>query len=269
LTEQVDKADFAILVMTPDDITESRGQENVSPRDNVVFELGLFTGKLGIERCYCVHPDVPGLKFPSDLLGISTARYRPEHPHGLTSAVGAACDKVRRRMRELGIRSTETDVAEFCSRIAGFWWEYITPVNISSLGFLEFIPDGIGSVRIKAEAHRDDGSRAADWWTEGCAVNAPDRKLLYVWKGRYMHSPDRAFEGYGDFSFNESSGPFMRGHGFFAEMDVAELAKTGKRVGKVARCSDADVKIMHSANREQINQLVQHRLVEARGFPAN
>jgi predicted nucleotide-binding protein len=30
-------SDFAVLVWTPDDVTESRGQESVSPRDNVVL----------------------------------------------------------------------------------------------------------------------------------------------------------------------------------------------------------------------------------------
>jgi hypothetical protein len=115
-------------------------------------------------------------------------------------------------------------------------------------------------LRIVGEAHRADGSRAADWWTDGCAVNPPDRKLLYVWKGRYIHAPDRLFEGFGDFSFNDSDGQFLRGHGFFAEMDATDLRKTRKRAGKISRCSQAEVEVMHSGNREKINLLIQEKL---------
>src|SRR5687767_5344141 len=46
--------DFAILVLTPDDLTVSRGQESQSPRDNVVFELGLFIGAIGRNRVFMV-----------------------------------------------------------------------------------------------------------------------------------------------------------------------------------------------------------------------
>ncbi|MFB4370682.1 MULTISPECIES: TIR domain-containing protein [unclassified Pseudomonas] len=39
--------DFAIFIFTPDDITNIRNNERNVTRDNVVFELGLFTGSLG------------------------------------------------------------------------------------------------------------------------------------------------------------------------------------------------------------------------------
>src|SRR4051812_61315 len=52
LAQELDKVDFAVLVLTEDDITISRNEKTVSPRDNVLFELGLFMGKLGKDRCY-------------------------------------------------------------------------------------------------------------------------------------------------------------------------------------------------------------------------
>ena len=39
--------DFAVLVKLPDDVTTSRDNTLASPRDNVIFELRLFMGKLG------------------------------------------------------------------------------------------------------------------------------------------------------------------------------------------------------------------------------
>src|SRR6185436_18019421 len=76
LEEVSREADAAVLVFTPDDITKSREAEKLAPRDNVVFELGLFTGSIGRERCILVHEDKPKLKLPTDLLGVNTATFR-------------------------------------------------------------------------------------------------------------------------------------------------------------------------------------------------
>ena len=46
------KTDFAVLVLTPDDITLSRGTTIASPRDNAIFELGLFMGTNGRNRTF-------------------------------------------------------------------------------------------------------------------------------------------------------------------------------------------------------------------------
>ena len=49
--------------------------DQASPRDNVVFEAGLFGGALGIRRTFILHAD--GSKLPSDLLGLTSVRYDP------------------------------------------------------------------------------------------------------------------------------------------------------------------------------------------------
>lgn len=102
LQRQAELADFAVFLATPDDKTSSRGREAMSPRDNVIFELGLFSGSLGAGRCYCVQPESVAVKLPSDVLGITTAHFRPDHQAGLASAVGAACGEIRKRVKELG-----------------------------------------------------------------------------------------------------------------------------------------------------------------------
>src|SRR5258708_21849425 len=43
--------DFGILLGTTDDKVEYRGKAALQPRDNVLFELGLFIGRLGISKC--------------------------------------------------------------------------------------------------------------------------------------------------------------------------------------------------------------------------
>jgi predicted nucleotide-binding protein len=55
LEEVLEQADFAAVVLTADDQTEVRKQSVKLPRDNVNFELGLFIGGLGRERCFFFH----------------------------------------------------------------------------------------------------------------------------------------------------------------------------------------------------------------------
>lgn len=109
LIAQASTADFAILVLSPDDSVESRDIRLQAPRDNVVFELGLFIGALGKNRTYMVQPDGVDLKLPSDLAGITQVRYRRTRSDGdLDSALLPAALKIRDQMREVGIRQ-ETD----------------------------------------------------------------------------------------------------------------------------------------------------------------
>ena len=56
LIQEANSADFAIFILSPDDVTKSRLVEETSPRDNVVFESGLFMGILGRERVFLVAP---------------------------------------------------------------------------------------------------------------------------------------------------------------------------------------------------------------------
>lgn len=70
LVEQAKSCDFAILVLTPDDWVKSRGKLKIAPRDNVIFELGLFMGAIGRSRTYLL-TTTNTMKLPSDLDGIT------------------------------------------------------------------------------------------------------------------------------------------------------------------------------------------------------
>lgn len=60
----VDQSDFAIAIVQPDDVATIRGKEVVTPRDNVIFELGLFIGRLGVRRSFLVEPRGEETKLP-------------------------------------------------------------------------------------------------------------------------------------------------------------------------------------------------------------
>jgi hypothetical protein len=105
LTKALEGSDFAVLALTPDDITESRGIESSAPRDNVIFELGLFIGHLGRQRCFFVFEKKNPLKLPSDLLGIAGAVYTPRDDGNLVAALGPVCTAIESRVKELGLRA--------------------------------------------------------------------------------------------------------------------------------------------------------------------
>jgi predicted nucleotide-binding protein len=97
--------DFAILVLTPDDTTTKREVTAHSPRDNVVFELGLFMGCIGSERTFMVRPRKSALQMPSDLAGVTYALYESEREdRNLTAALGAPATQIKNLIAALGRR---------------------------------------------------------------------------------------------------------------------------------------------------------------------
>ncbi|WP_440657811.1 TIR domain-containing protein [Ensifer adhaerens] len=102
LEAEVDDSDFAVAIAHADDLTESRGKDWPSPRDNVVFELGLFMGKLGRQRAILMEPREEKVKLPSDLSGITTIPYRFETGKDASSLIAPACDRLRQHIIGLG-----------------------------------------------------------------------------------------------------------------------------------------------------------------------
>ncbi len=100
----LDNFDFAILVLTPDDMINSRGQENQSPRDNVLFELGLFVGGLGRNRTYIVYQRDTSIKLPSDLAGITMATFQIHSDGNLQASLGASCTQIKNEIEKNGVR---------------------------------------------------------------------------------------------------------------------------------------------------------------------
>ena len=104
LTTKVARFDFGIFLFHADDITKVEEQEFNSPRDNVIFELGLFMGHLGRERTFILHQLSDKIKIPSDLSGSTTLTFTWEKPYGNNRpVVGAAADEIRLAIKNLGI----------------------------------------------------------------------------------------------------------------------------------------------------------------------
>lgn len=94
------RAQFAVFVFTPDDVTHMRGASVPVARDNVIFELGLFVGALGPRRCFFIVPHDQEMHLPSDLIGVEPLRYVADRRDGnLKAALGPACNRLRQAIR--------------------------------------------------------------------------------------------------------------------------------------------------------------------------
>ena len=104
LEREVLGADFAALVLSPDDLVVSREATYDAPRDNMVFELGFFMGALGRFRTFLVSPLGQQIKLPTDVLGIIPLTYVDDGVVDPAVAVGLACDRIREQIQNLGPR---------------------------------------------------------------------------------------------------------------------------------------------------------------------
>ncbi|AYF32551.1 hypothetical protein CUU95_01365 [Vreelandella alkaliphila] len=106
ITEALHSSDFGIFVFSPDDETKMRGNVTDTVRDNVIFELGLFVGRLGKRRCFIVMPDNVELHIPSDLVGVTPAKYSGERESSeIAAALGPACHEIRQAMKLQGLHN--------------------------------------------------------------------------------------------------------------------------------------------------------------------
>jgi ADP-ribose pyrophosphatase YjhB (NUDIX family) len=93
--------DFALLIATADDLVISRGNEVASPRDNIVFEIGLFMGALGVQNTFFMHPKRQPPKLPSDLFGLMSAQFdETRYQTDPKAALAKPCGVIQRQIAQ-------------------------------------------------------------------------------------------------------------------------------------------------------------------------
>jgi CRP/FNR family transcriptional regulator, cyclic AMP receptor protein len=99
LERELELADFAVAVAHADDVATIRKKRQSIPRDNVIFELAYFMGRLGRRRSILIEPS--NVKLPSDYDGVTTIRYKFDKLDKANS-MSVACNKLRDHIRQLG-----------------------------------------------------------------------------------------------------------------------------------------------------------------------
>lgn len=85
---------FAFVILTPDDIGSLKVKSSLKPRarQNVIFELGHFIGKIGRDRVCCLYKQ--DVEIPSDM---SVRNYIP-----FERRVGECYADIRKELKQAG-----------------------------------------------------------------------------------------------------------------------------------------------------------------------
>jgi predicted nucleotide-binding protein len=110
LLNAVDKGvsayDFGLFILAADDVVISKGKRSNTPRDNVIFELGLFLGTYGHDRTFAViqEGEEPSqeVKKMSDLGGIIIPSFSAGNKKTLRDGVRKAAAPIRELIKEKG-----------------------------------------------------------------------------------------------------------------------------------------------------------------------
>jgi hypothetical protein len=272
------EADFAVLVLTPDDVTTSREAEKLTPRDNVVFELGLFIGSLGRKRCLIVQEQHPDLRLPTDLLGVKTAKFKRSADRDLLkAALELPSFLISERISELGSRhklSAETLAIHaaargFYDRIRGAWWERVTVGGESWISSFEIEFDDVyNSVRLRRGRLYDnkEGHLVAHWKSIVVRILKDANKIIYHWEGWYPDSPNERFSGFGEMQFAgsaETRDTIIQGHGKYWNVDETHPDRTVMKSTRIRRILDkTEMSTMTEGNEKDRKALVMRTLRE-------
>jgi hypothetical protein len=258
LLELTREVDFAAFLFARDDWTNANasappaaGAGQASPRDNVVFEAGLFGGALGMRRTFILHAG--GAKLPTDLLGLTCARYAAP----TAAAMKAVVEQLRKAIADEG------NVA----RIEGLWWQFSLTERSerepSALGLLRISRSRDGSLELTGRAWQENGKLSARYWSEAVKEKREPRGVFYYWKGeRPLHLNAPELHGTGEIrleSADEASGYFTT-H-FDTQPDVK-----AKTAGLYLRADPEDLRVMDGRDDRQRSDLIAARLDHWRGI---
>jgi len=166
LLEISESVDFAILILSPDDKLNYRENEYNAPRDNVIFESGIFMSKVGRERVFLLSAD--NLKYPTDIAPIQRVPYQD-----LQESLQSAVASISRRINSLGVRPT-TLAGKRLFEYKGYY-----PIELVN-GRIPIFSKSIFFKAIKYLLEYRDDMAATD--------------LVYLWEANRGHIEDRFTE---------------------------------------------------------------------------
>lgn len=140
LVRNLDTSDFGVFVFAPDDIVEIRGEKQQAVRDNVLLELGMFIGRLGLVRSFIVRPKGPDMRLPTDLLGVVTAKYdRDRAAREPSAALGIACTQIADAIRREHRKRNRELTALITNSLETICWSMASPVTPETATLRAFI----------------------------------------------------------------------------------------------------------------------------------
>jgi len=253
LLELAHQVDFAAFVFARDDWTSTSlpasplpesGQ--ASPRDNVVFEAGLFGGVLGMRRTFILHAN--GSKLPTDLLGLTCVRY------------GEALAATEMRVVNQKLRHSIEGEGRI-ARIEGLWWQYsLTERNLrepSAVSLLRISRDRGGALELAGRAWQENGSLSARYWSEAVKERKESSGVFYYWKGERPMDPNAPqLEGTGEIRVESAD----RASGYFTTRAETRPRVNARTAVVYWRADPEDMSILDGNDDRRRAELIAERL---------
>jgi predicted nucleotide-binding protein with TIR-like domain len=260
LVELTGEVDFAVFVFGHDDWT-TRGTSpdaasgQASPRDNVVFEAGLFGGALGMRRTFILHAN--GAKLPTDLLGLTSIRYDPDTTPSI--------------VRQINQKLREAIAAEGrISRLDGDWWQLSltarSELEPSAVSLLTISRDRARALEVAGRSWQADGTLSARYWSEASKEQVDPAGIFYYWKGerpRHPNAPQLA--GTGEIKLESVD----RADGYWTTRSDDADGFYARTSGIYVRADSGDKAILDGNDAAERAALIERRLEEWRGLASS
>ena len=252
LLELAHEVDFAAFVFARDDWTASSppasdptGSGQASPRDNVVFEAGLFGGVLGMRRTFILHAN--GAKLPSDLLGFTCVRYG----EATASEMKVVNQKLRKAIEDEGR----------VARIEGLWWQFSlterSAQEPSAVSLLQISRDRNGGLEVGGRSWQEDGSLSARYWSEAAKGRRDPHGVFYYWKGERPRHPNAPqLDGTGEIRLESAD----RAAGYFTTRSETHPEVNARTSGVYLRADPEDMSILDGRDDGKRAELIAERL---------
>ena len=256
LVELSQEVDFAAFVFAQDDWTTKGASPEAatgqaSPRDNVVFEAGLFGGGLGIRRTFILHAN--DAKLPTDLLGLTTIRYDPDTTPAIVRQIN---QKLRKAIAAEGR----------ISRLEGDWWQHSltarTEFEPSAISLLTISRDRAGALEVSGRSWQADGTLSARYWSEASKERVDPAGIFYFWKGERPRDPNAPqLEGTGEIKLESVD----RAVGYWTTRSEGGGTFHARTSGIYLRADPGDAAVL-DGNAAERAALIERKLEEWKSF---
>jgi len=251
LVELTREVDFAAFIFAQDDWTTKGASPEAapgeaSPRDNVVFEAGLFGGALGIRRTFILHAN--GAKLPTDLLGLTTIRYDPDTTPAIV-----------RQINQKLCKAIETEGRR--GQVEGLWWQLSLTMRSddepSAVSLLRISRDRDGGLNVNGRAWQEDGALSARYWSEAAKERTDPASIFYYWKGERPRHPNAPqLEGTGEIRVESAD----RATGYWTTRSDRDPALNVRTSGVYLRADPSDLEVLDGGSEEERAELIAQRL---------
>jgi len=250
LVELSQEVDFAAFVFAQDDwtTTDAAPSGEAAPRDNVVFEAGLFGGALGIRRTFILHANES--KLPTDLLGLTAVRYDPACGPAEVRAIN---QQLRKAIETEGHRGL----------VEGQWWQLSlterTEEEPSAVSLLRIARDHDGDLSVNGRSWREDGTLSARYWSEAAKERRDPAGVFYYWKGERPRDPNAPqLDGTGEIRLESAD----RATGWFTVQSDRDPGLHARTAGIYLRADPSDLDVLDGGAADARSELIARRLEE-------